>query len=79
MTGKDIVLFILKYDLLNTKIDGLGGKELFLTIDEAAVKMGVSTTSLQDMIKLGLIDYIEFNDDIYLYKDVALTSIKKRR
>ena len=78
MTGKDLVLFILKNDLLDVEIDGTDTNSLFLTIEDAAVKLGVSTTSLQDMIKIGVVDYIEFNNEIYLYKNVSLTSNKRR-
>lgn len=77
MTGKDLIMFILKHDLLNTKLDGKIRK-LFLTVDEAAVKLGISTTSLTDMIELGLIDYIEFDGVMYIYQDVNLRELKRR-
>ena len=79
MTGKDLILFILKYDLLDVDITSDAKfNDLFLTVEEAAVKLGVSTTSLVDMIRLDLIDYVAFDDVIYLHKDVALTSLKRR-
>ena len=78
MTGKDLVLFIIKHDLLNEKIDSSNLNKIFLTIEEAAVKLGVSTASLQDMLKLGMFDYVIFDEKIYLHKGVQLTSIKRR-
>ena len=80
ITGKDIVMFILKHDLenvvFNFDIDDFGE---FITVEKAAVKLGVSTTSLHDMIKLGIIDYIEIGENVYLHKDINLSSIRKER
>ena len=77
MTGKDLVLFIINHNLLDVEINK-NICDLFLTVEEAAVKMGVGTNSILDMIRLGLIDYVAFNDKIYLYKDVDLTTLKRR-
>lgn len=78
MTGKDLVLFIINHNLLDTEINWKV-KDLFLTVEEAAVKLGISTTSLADMLKLEMFDYIVFNDTIYVSKDIELSKIKKRR
>ena len=77
MTGKDLVLFIINHNLLDVEINK-NICDLFLTVEEAAVKMGVGTNSILDMIRIGLIDYVAFNDKIYLYKDVDLTTLKRR-
>ena len=77
MTGKDLVLFIINNDLLDVEITAKFS-DLFITVEEAAVKLGISTTSLIDMIRLGLVDYVAFDDVIYLYKDVTLASVKRR-
>ena len=80
MTGKDVVLFIITHDLLNDEIDVAPIiKKCFLSIEEAAVKIGISTTSLAELIEIGLIDHVIFNDDVYVYKDIDLTIIKGRR
>lgn len=76
MTGKDLVLYIIKNNLLDANLD-VQLRNVFFTVEEAAVKMGISVASLQDMLKLGLIDYLVFDEVIYLHKDVLLTSIKK--
>ena len=78
MSGKDLVLFIINHNLLDTEINWKV-KDLFLTIEEAAVKLGISTTSLVDMLKLEMFDYVVFNDTIYVSKDIELSKIKKRR
>ena len=81
MTGKDLILFIINHDLLDVDMAShikCSFSDLFLTVEEAAVKLGISTTSLLDMIRLGIIDYVAFDDVIYLHKDVTLTSIKRR-
>ena len=79
ITGKDIVMFILKHDLedveFNFDIDDFGE---FMTVEKAAVKLGVSTTSINDMIKLGIIDYIAIGENIYLHKDIDLKQLKRR-
>lgn len=78
MTCKELVLFIINHDLLDVPINDFNFKDILMTVDEAAVKMGISTTSLEDMIKLGLVDYIELQGKKYLHHDVTLTSIKRR-
>lgn len=77
MTGKDLVLFIINHNMLNVEINKKI-TDLFLTTHEAAVKLGISTTSLEDMIKLGLVDHIVFNETIYVAKDIELAKIHKR-
>ena len=78
MTGKDLILFIANHNLFDVELNKNTIKDLFLTIDEAAIKMKISTTSLLDMIRIGIIDYIEINDKIYLHKDVTLMQLKRR-
>lgn len=80
MTGKELILFILNHNLLDVVIDGSTVNNLFMTIEQAAIKFGVGTNSVEDMIKLGLIDSVEFDGETYIYKNVSLpTSITKRR
>lgn len=80
MTGKELILFILNHNLLDVVIDGSTVNNLFMTIEQAAIKFGVGTNSVEDMIKLGLIDSVEFDGETYIYKNVSLpTLITKRR
>lgn len=78
MTGKDLVLYIINNNLLDTEFNAKA-KDLFLTVEEAAVKLGISTTSLQDMIKLGIVDYVVFDEIIYVHKDIQLTSLHHKK
>lgn len=78
MTGRDLVLYIINNDLLDVEMDAKA-KELFMTVEEAAVKLGISTTSLQDMLKLGLIDYVIFDEVAYIHKDVQLASLHNKK
>ena len=77
MTGKDLVLFIINHNLLDVEINSKVS-DLFLTTSEAAVKLGISTISLEDMIKLGIIDHIKFNNTVYVSRDIELSKIKRR-
>lgn len=77
MTGKDVVLFIINNDLLNVEVnDNLSG--LFISSSEAAVKLGISTTSLEDMIKIGVIDHVKIDDIYYVSKNIDLKQLKRR-
>lgn len=80
MTGKDAILLILKYDLLNERIEvSVDDKGMFLTAQQAAVKLGISTVSLLDMAKIGLVDSIEIEGEKYFWKGIDLSSIGKER
>ena len=79
MTGKDWIIFILNNNLLNEDIEDLKVNDSFLTLQQAAVKLGVGTNSLLDMIKLGLVDHVKFDGEIYLHKNVELSKLNKRR
>ena len=78
MTGKELIVFILNHNLLDVDLS-TKVSDLFFTADEAAVKLGISTNSLHDMLKIGLIDYVVFDDQIWICKDVDLSTIGKRR
>ena len=80
MTGKDLVLFIINNNLLDTEI-GLDpdDKSLFLNAEQTSMKLGISTSSLLDMAKLGIIDSVDIDGKKYFYKDIDLSSIRKER
>lgn len=79
LTGKDLILLILNYNLLDKTITKIDLSDMFLTVEEAAIKLGISTTSLTDMIKLGLVEHITVKDTILLSKDIDVSKIKRRR
>lgn len=79
LTGRDLVLLIINNNLLDVVLEDISIDDtLFLTVDEAAIKLGISTNSLLDMYKLGLIPGFELGDKIYFDKDIELSSIKRR-
>lgn len=75
MTGKDLVLFIINHNLLDEEIDGSNMSKSFISLEDAAIKLGVSITSLEDMVKLGIFDHVIFDGKIYLHKNIDLSLI----
>ena len=80
MTGKDIILFIINNNLINEEF-GMDDRDdgAFMTTEEASVKLGISISSLLDMVKLGIIDSLDVNGQKYFYKNIDLTSLRKER
>lgn len=78
ITGKDLVLLIIKNDLMNEKINISVTDALFLTAEQAAVELGISTSSLLDMANLGVIDSVIIGDTRYFRKDIDLKTVKRR-
>lgn len=80
LTGRDLVLLIINNNLLDVVLDDVVIDDtLFLTVDEAAVKLGIGTKSLLDMYKLGIVPGFELGNKIYFDKDIELSSIKKEK
>lgn len=79
LTGRDLVLLIINNNLLDVVLEDITIDDtIFLTVEEAAVKLGVGTKSLLDMYKLGLVPGFELGNKIYFDKDIKLSSIKRR-
>ena len=78
MTGKEWIIFILNNNLLDENLEDLRINDSFITLETAAVKLGVGTNSLTDMIKLGLVDHVKFDGQIYLHKNVQISHLKRR-
>lgn len=79
LTGKDLVLLIINNNLLDVVLEDISIDDtIFFTVEEAAVKLGISTNSLLDMYKLGLIPGFDLGEKIYFDKDIDLSSIKRR-
>lgn len=78
VTGKDVILLILKHDLIDSELN-VSLDETLLTTEQAAVKLGISTSSLLDMAKLGIVESLDIGDEQYFYDDIELTSIKKEK
>lgn len=80
ITGKDLIMFILEKDLVNEVLgDERTIQKIFLSTEEAAVKIGISTSSLLDMAKIGIVDSVEFGGKKYFSKDINLSSLGKRK
>lgn len=80
ISGKDLMLLILKYDLMDSMFDAsITDDSIFMSTEQTAVKLGISTTSLLDMANLGLIDSVDIDGKKYFYKDIDLSSIRKER
>ena len=69
---KDLVMWIIQNDLMDETIHVDSKDSNFITLEEAAVKLGVGTNSLLDMYKLGLISGLKLGDNIYFDKNIKL-------
>lgn len=75
ITGKDVIMFILKYDLVNEEI--LPEKlfienSAFLTIEGLAAKLGVGVATIKALYEAGMIFGVELGGMIYFSKDTEL-------
>lgn len=67
MTGRDLILYILNNKLENTEVNNDDGRVLdFITVEEAAAKFNVTTTTIMAWINLGTLRYIEFGKNNYM-------------
>lgn len=77
MTGKDLILFIINNNLMNTEfgidesVDGM-----FMNAEKTAIKLGVSTSSLLDMARLGIIDSVDVDGKKYFCKNIDLSALR---
>lgn len=66
MTGLDLVIYILKNNLLNQPIYDNGALLGFITADEAAVKFDVGPATIKVWVKEGRLDGIFIGDTVYI-------------
>jgi hypothetical protein len=71
MTGKELILYILRNDLENTIVLKDGFFVGFMTEKEAAVKFGVGTATIRVWYDCEKIDGIQIGDSLYFPKDLA--------
>ena len=69
MTGKDLIIYILEHDLENEPVFKDGRFIGFITVGEAAAKMGVGLATIYIWIKQDEIDYIQIGDRFYVSAD----------
>lgn len=71
MTGKELIIYILKNNLENeevfkdNKFVGFG----FLTVEEAAAKMGAGVATVKALIQLNKLNSIKVDEDLYFVFD----------
>ena len=75
MTGKDIIMFILKYDLVNEKIftDDIINESL-THISKVAERFGVGIATIKAMYEMGTLRGFEINGELYFPKAMLLNS-----
>lgn len=70
MTGRDLIIYILKNNLENEVVLKDGIFIGFMTEKEAAVKFEVGVETIRVWYTLGVLDGVEFGDAVYFLKDV---------
>lgn len=68
MTGKELAVYILENNLENMSVEYIFSN-LFMSVDEAAVKFKVGTSTISTWYSLMLINGFELNGRIYLLRD----------
>ena len=67
MTGRDLIVYILENHLENEELFNDGNFLGFLTIDEAAVKLGIGTAAVIALFELGKLPGVKFGEIIYIF------------
>lgn len=76
MTGRDLIIYILQNNLEDTVLFEDGKIPGLMTFSEAAVKLGVGTSSVMAMYVTGMLDGVKIGDVIYLF-DNGTISLEK--
>lgn len=76
MTGRELIMYILKNNLENEEIIKDGRLLGFVTIEEAAEELEVGVATIRAWIKMGDLRAIEVDGKTYLFHNKDLT---KRR
>lgn len=76
MTGKDLIIYILKHGLENEEIVKDGRLTFLLTIDEVAAKFNVGVATVEVWVKEGWIDSIFIDNTRYFLKDIKDPRVK---
>lgn len=73
MTGRDLILYILKNELENEEIfDENGSFKLGMGVKDAAVALEVGEETVKAWYKLGYLEGVKINDDLYIFPDVPV-------
>lgn len=68
MTGKDLIIYILKNDLEDERIEYIL-TQTFLTKERVALRLGVGVETVKTMVELDLLPSITINGEIYIFND----------
>lgn len=68
ITGKDLIIYILKNDLENENIEYIL-TQTFLTKERVAIRLGVGVETVKTMAQLGLLPSIMINGELYIFND----------
>ena len=77
MTGRDLIIYILQNGLEDEPVVENGKIIGFLTIAEAAQKMGVGTATILTYVRLGKIENVEIGSTIYIPANFDLKLAKE--
>lgn len=70
MTGKELIIYILKNDLENEEVFSDGFFTGMMDDREAAAKFGVGTATIHAWYQLGMLPGISIEGNLYFLKDV---------
>ena len=68
MTGKDLIIYILKNNLENENIEYILA-QTFLTKERVAIRLGVGVETVKTMAQLDLLPSIMINGELYIFND----------
>ena len=71
MTGRDLIIYILKNNLEDQPVFENGKLIGFLTVDEAALKFGVGPATIKIWYTLGVLQGIEIGGEIFIPGNVV--------
>ena len=74
MTGRDLIVYILENNLEDEPIFENGKFIGFITLEEAAVKMGVGTATVKALVDLNIIKGVYANSALYIPFDFNVKS-----
>lgn len=66
MTGRDLILYILRNGLENEPVAQNGKLIGFLTIEDAAIKFDVGTATIGAWIELGMMESVRIGDTLFI-------------
>lgn len=78
MTGRDLILYILKNNLEDKPVFENGRILGFMTMHEAAAKLNVGIATMRAWVDLKRIESVTIGDAIYIPADVELPEEKPR-